>query len=58
MIYETSLKKLAEKQAMNERGSIHATLTEVISLVSQKNLPFLNFWPSITSRALKMYKFV
>ncbi|KAG0606837.1 hypothetical protein M758_9G172100 [Ceratodon purpureus] len=29
MIYETSLKKLAEKQAMNERGFKNATLTEL-----------------------------
>jgi hypothetical protein len=51
MVYETLLKKLAEKQAMNERELKHVSLTEVISLISQQSLSSLNFWPSITPSA-------
>ena len=36
MVYETLLKKLAEKQAMNETGLKHVSLTEVSSLSLSK----------------------
>jgi hypothetical protein len=38
MIYETLLKKLTEKRAINERGLKHVAATEVILLVPSSDL--------------------